>query len=167
MSYLALYKGIQVSPVDSVFRIPDSFTSGDISFILYYRVIIFSGLATVPLETVSVLRGQNTTLPCQVFAEALKLEGDRVCYLRWSNRTYDGVETQWMPFAVMNEDRGIQVNGYTYKRFNISKDDGALHIHDVQPRDNQKFMCSVVFCSGRSPLKSYVTLNVSDENGKF
>ena len=77
----------------------------------------------MPLETVSVLRGQNTTLPCQVFAEAFKLEGDRVCYLRWSNRTYDGVETQWMPFAVMNEDRGIQVNGYTYKRFNISKDD--------------------------------------------
>ena len=164
----ALDSGFQSLTFDG-FRIPDSFTSGDISFIVYYRVIIFSGLPTKLLdpEIVYARHGQSITLPCSAFEKALQLKGDHVCYVRWSNRTYDGVETQWVPFAMMNGDGGIQVDGDPYKRFNITTDDGGLRIHEVQPRDNQTFMCSVVFCSGRSPLMSYVTLKVSDEKGKF
>ena len=155
--------------MDFGFRIPDSFTSGDISFIVYYLVIIFSGLPTKPLdsEIVYARHGQSITLLCSAFGEALQLEGDNVCYVRWSNRTYDGVETQWVPFAMMNGDGGIDVDGDSYKRFNISKDDGGLYIHKAQPCDNQTFMCTVVLCSGRSPLKSYVTLEFLDDKGKF
>ena len=153
--------------MDFGFRIPDSFTSGDISFIVYYRVIIFSGLPTKPLdpEIVYARHGQSITLPCSAFEEALQLEGDHVCYVRWSNRTYDGVETQWVPFAMMNGDGGIYVDGDG--RFNISKDDGGLYIHEAHPSDNQIYMCTVVLCSGRSPLKNYVTLEFLDDKGKF
>ena len=131
-------------------------------------MIIFSGLPTEPLEPVVYgRRGQNITLPCPTFSKALEVGEGRFRYIRWYLWTDNCFRKQVVPFAWMNEGGHMEVESVLYKGFNISRDDGALYIHKVQPCHAQKFMCSIVLWNAASPLPGNVTLKFVDENSKF
>ncbi|XP_068685204.1 uncharacterized protein [Montipora foliosa] len=146
------------------------------------------------LETVSyVPLGQNKTLPCDAFREALIFEGGQLRVVHWfrwiplrrglcvcvpgSNCSCESgkkctraclqVDSQasFLLVASMHEDGHVHMKEHWWKPFSISRDDGGLYIDKVHPGLTQKYMCVVQIRSKIEPFTSIVTLRLAGENG--
>jgi len=82
-------------------------------------------------------------------------------FVKWSMKSFDGINARWKFFIGMKEDgETMPVRG-----FNISKEDGSLYIHKVQPCDVRRFMCTIERINHKSPKRHFVTLRIN-RNGK-
>ncbi|XP_068732083.1 uncharacterized protein [Montipora capricornis] len=140
----------------------------DFKIIWSLSLFLNFGLPTEPSEpVVYVRRGQNITLPCPTFSEALEVGEGRFRYIRWYLWTDNCFTKQLELFAWMNEGGQMEVGRILYKGFSISRDDGSLFIRKVQPCHAQNFMCSIVLWNGANPLPGNVTLKFVDENENY